>query len=735
MARPGWRRPLQLALPFAVLALVAIAVPLADVAEQLAVGAVLAGLIAGWLLVPLVVRLRRRLKRRHIIKQRLPDLPAAARHDLAAVFHAFDTDRSRDLLHAAAILRQLQNQIEHPAPVVTPSGSAIVAGNLPVTTAAAAAVPPPAADTAAAALAAAPAPALATVPDLPAVIAGLQGICVVRAMLNHHDGLGLFDPHCPEIERQMFCRGVPALSKRALVDELTTLPLRELDRLARRLIATLDLLVESTAVPHLIPAADAVQMLTAMVGRAPLRAHGDSWIEWWRVSRPRLLRTGGAGIVAMRLLRDRRHNQVYQLGQRMWAEGVPSADFQTLLDVAGFFRFVLRPRSTIEDTADRGRAACPYFAEGRYWNIADFLKYPLGDATRALQFCRNYPEYRRNKIEFIDRLIELAVAYPGEMDQVLAEALFKLVGDTAHHVAGRGGWKPAMWQEFWRKLLAGGGFEPGLEALVRGVEMTEARRMREARQALEMAARQMPDATAPVINLVYLECQAGRPDHARRAIEAVLDARPTQGTLALGLGKLAFFNLHDLALAERLLTRAQKLMFEPIEAHLLLGHTCLMTNRAKLAQEHYRRAYELDPSCPDALLGLARTMIELKMYLRAIDYLKTVTLQYPGAPADWANFFLFQTYREIGQNHDAIERLRSVPEVLIDDPDLLEEISYYLESQQEYPWARDLQKRAMLYRTKNPPKENSRASGGTANPWDDPNSDPDDGGLKEGPAR
>ncbi|HTL53154.1 MAG TPA: tetratricopeptide repeat protein [Planctomycetota bacterium] len=724
MLRELWRRHIHFSIPVVLFALIVVALTLADVTEQLVVVGTLSGMILAWLLVPFALHLYRGYHQRRILRQRLPDLPPATRHTLIHVLELVRTGNPRELDRAATLLNAVQSDLAAAAAAVAPPPAPALNPDAPTPSAPAAPAGPTLVTPATPA-------SLAQVPELPALLEGLRGLVTVRSISLRRELPGLLHGAFPEVERQMFCRGAQMVSKPNLVEEVKNAPLVELERILRRVVATVDLLVECSVGSHLLTPSEADQYLAAMVGRSPARAFDENWRLWWQSARPRLLKAGGAALLAMRLLRDRRYNQVYQLGQRLWVEGVPTRDFTMLLDLAAFYRFWMRRRSPIDDPAGRGRRSCPYFTDGRYLNVTDFLKYPLADTSRVSEFCKNYPDYKKQKVDCIENMIELLGAYPGEMDQILAETLIRLVGDVPRQALGRGGWRPAVWREFWTKLIEQDGFEPGLSALVAGVRSIEAGQLAEARGSLEAAARRMPDATAPVINLVYLECQAGRPDLARRAIEAVLDARPNQGTLALGLGSLALYNLHDLALAEKLFTRAQKLMFEPVEAHISLGQICLMTNRAKLAQDHFRRAYELDPSCPQALLGLARTMIEMKMYWRAIGYLKTVTLQHPGATADWANFFLFQTYREMGQNRDAIERLKSVPDLLIDDPDMLEEISYYLESQQEYPWALELQKRAMLYRSKQPPKQSSRASG--ANPWDETSEGDEGGGLKEGP--
>ncbi len=495
----------------------------------------------------------------------------------------------------------------------------------------------------------------------------------------------------PQMQALVFSAGAQrvALRQPALEREMAEVTSADLDELAQDYICLIDVLISSLGRREMPFAQEAEDLLAFTTGRIFMLGTRERFSNWWKATRPVLVRGGGALIVGLRLVERELYGEAANLLTAVSRGGMLSSDADALRRAASFLSLFAQPQWRMT-SADIPR----YFAEGYYYMAAEMgvLRFPMAELPEVIGCCQRGKILRDSK----RRLIEDALAVWGVFGDNLSPAMSLLMKRLLEHKSRQCPARLSYWREQWATRRES--FERPVALLMDGVIAVAERRLDDAARLFEEVSKLDPDSSMPLVNLVHVKLLAGQAAEGRKLADTIQIRFPTDGHALISLGRFFVLHLDDTKEAERLFTQAQSLTDPPTEALICLGEIKYMEGLYIDAQEYFSYAKQLDPELPGPKLELARVYMETKRYDLAIENLQSVVQCGPAEARDLAHYLLYRTYREMGHDRRAFECLDKVPQKFFKEPDVLDDIAGHLESEQRYAKAREFAERAMLLR-------------------------------------
>jgi tetratricopeptide (TPR) repeat protein len=496
----------------------------------------------------------------------------------------------------------------------------------------------------------------------------------------------------PQLHALMFCQpaGRIALRTRSLNSEIERVTGPELDAIARGYMTLVSALTSAAENPASPFHSDAADLLTMLTGRSHLLHANERIAAWWQDMRPQLQRGGGALLAGLRLLQRGAFQEAANLLERLARDGLLSRETETLRRAARFLALFSQPQFQMNN-ADIPR----YFAEGLYhqWHEIGVFRFPTAEVPEVVACCKRGKIYRDAKRSLIEDALDAWDRLGEDAAEPLAMLLRRLLDERGRHPPTR----PDLWRAKWnaRKHT----FERDVALLMDGIVATSRQRWAAALQAFDAAAALDTASSLPLVNKVSVLLKSGRKQEARRLIEHIQIIHPKDGQALIAMGRMLAIHLEDTVESEKLFEKALDLVQPQTEVLNYLGEVKMLAGNYEDSEFYFQQARELDPAQPGPKLGLARALMELRRFTDAISVLKEVVRDGPSDARDLANFMLYRTHREAGEDRVSLKYLDLVPTRFFNDPDTIDDIAVHLESEKMYAKAREFAERAMLLRT------------------------------------
>jgi tetratricopeptide (TPR) repeat protein len=158
----------------------------------------------------------------------------------------------------------------------------------------------------------------------------------------------------------------------------------------------------------------------------------------------------------------------------------------------------------------------------------------------------------------------------------------------------------------------------------------------------------------------------GRYDEAEAEFQKALAVNPSFVPAITDLGKLQYFDRHNVAAAQKLFEQALRLSPTYAPAHYAYGVLLEQRGDLEAALEHYRAAAADFPDDFDTEYDLGSVLLKLKRPAEAIAPLRLATQLQPAAPRAWIN--LRAAYLMAGQPDAAAQAARDAMQALTRDP-------------------------------------------------------------------
>jgi len=522
---------------------------------------------------------------------------------------------------------------------------------------------------------------------------GLTALASVSWMARQRPGRTLSCLHqpFPQLHALVFSYSALRVQIRypALARELADVSSEELDALAHQYTELLDELVLALRERHRPFSEEAEELLLFATGRAFIIAAPERFVAWWNLFRPVVVRGGGAMLVALRLFQREAYAETSVLMKRLSQDGLLSEQADTLQRAATFMSLFTQPQwhMTSADIPN-------YFRNGHYHMAVEMgvLRFPTAELPEVIQACRDGKMLRESKKRLIEDILALWATLGDELGPQMALLLKKLTESQGRQCPVRLNY----WRQHWAERRDN--FEKNIELLMDGIAASANGRLQLAQRNFTEVARLDPTCSLAAVNQVYIYLLRGKVEQARELSAEIETRFPKDSTALIALGRMFVTRVEDTAEAERLFIKALEVSDPKTEALLCLGDVKLMEGFYMEAQAYFDHARQVDPSLPDAKLGLARVYMETKRYEHAIEHLNSVVAENRSDARDLANYLLYRTYREMGHDKRAVQCLDKVPASFFKEPDLLDDIAVHLESEKQYAKAREFAERAMILR-------------------------------------
>ncbi len=511
-------------------------------------------------------------------------------------------------------------------------------------------------------------------------------------MSRQRPGRPLSSHHAFPHLQALVLNAVPArmpIRTASLERELVQTESRDLDALAQEYIALVDVLIASLTNHRMPFSNEAENLLEFTTGRVFIVNSTDRFAAWWRLTRPVLMRGGGALLVGMRLMQHEHFAQAAQLLRALGREGLLSAEAETLRRAATFLALFAEPQWHLRcDDVER------YFADGCYHMAGEMgvLRFPMAEIPEVVACCRIGDDLRERKRTLIEDSLALWSQFVDDLSPVLAVLLKRLLEHKGRQCPAR----LSFWRDYWHTHQAQ--FDRVTALLMNGIAATAERRLADAELCFTQAAELDPQSSVARVNLVQVLIHAGERQRARTLARTIEKAFPNDGQALMSLGRFFMTHFEDSTEAERLILQARRLTDPPTEALICLGEIKFMEGLYIEAQEYFSDAKQLNPELPGPRLQLARVYMETRRFDLAIENLRSVARDSPPDARDLAHYLLYRTYREMGEDRKAFEQLDKVPARFFKEPDVLDDIAGHLESEHRYAKAREFAERAMILR-------------------------------------
>lgn len=519
----------------------------------------------------------------------------------------------------------------------------------------------------------------------------LRAYAWTRFLMRHLRAVSSYRERFPHLQALIFSHGRVMPRRQVLARELAEVTSADLDQYARGYTALVDRMVAALGDRRSPFHGQAEEILEFLTGRAYMVGARERFEQWWKEQRPVMLRGGGALLAGVRLLQRDCFAEAAQLLERASEGGLLSTETETVRRAAGYFAMITRPQWRLT-TQDIPR----YFHELHYLNCVEMgvLRYPAAELPEVVNCCQRARELREAKKNFIEDAFALWQTFGDELSRPLSMLLRRLLDHEVRPWPAR----YAYWRKQWddRKKE----FEEPVVLMMEGVAAAAGGHLAAANLLFERSAKLDPKQSTPFANMVYLRLAAGKEDEARRLAQDLLQRFPSEPSAFIAMGRLYAQHLKNPAEAERMFLRAFELDRSSPEPLICLAEVKLQDGKYNESQEYFDHAKQLDPGSPEAKLGLARIYMETKRWELAVQYLQAVSQESLGDTQHLAHYYLYRTFREIGNDRLAIEYLDKVPTPFFKEPDLLDDIAFHLESERLYAKAKQFSERAMLLRAR-----------------------------------
>lgn len=542
--------------------------------------------------------------------------------------------------------------------------------------------------------------AIAILDQLPANVAPevretalwLRAYASTRWLMRMRRAVSSYRERYPHLQALLFSHGRVVPRRQVLARELADVSSAQLDTFAKAYIVLVDRMIAALGDRRSPFHGQAEEILEFLTGRSYMVGSKERFEQWWKELKPVVRRGGGALFAAVRLVQRDCYAEAAQLLARVGAGGMLSEETETLRRVSDYFSIFMRPQWRLT-TQDIPR----YFNELHYFTCVEMgvLRYPAAEYPEVVACCQRARKLRESKKLFIDDVLNLWRVFGDELARPLAMVLRRLL---EHHKVRPWPVRYAHWSKQWDELRKD--FEESAMLIMEGVAAAAGGHLAAANLLFERAAKLDPKQSTPFVNVVYLRLAAGKEDEARKLAQELLLRFPEDPSVYISMGRLYREHLKDPAEAERLYLRAFELDRTSPEALTCLAELKLADGKYNESQEYFDHAKQIDPGSPEAKLGLARIYMETKRWELAVQYLQSVSQESLGDTQHLAHYYLYRTFREIGNDRLAIEYLDKVPTPFFKEPELLDDIAFHLESERMYAKAKVFSERAMLLRSR-----------------------------------
>jgi len=521
----------------------------------------------------------------------------------------------------------------------------------------------------------------------------LTALTVMRWMTRQRPTRTIPAAHheCPQIHGLVFSFGdsrVP-LRPQTLQREISEAASADLDVIAQDYINLIDVLVASLGDRNAPFAEEAEEILTFMTGRSYMLGARERFNAWWSILRPVLVRGGGAVLVGARLMQRDCYAEAHELLTRLSEDGMLSQEADTMRRASGFLALFSQSQWRLT-SSDIPR----YFTQGYYYLAVEMgvLHFPTAELPEVVGCCRRGKVIRDAKRRLVEDALQIWDTFGDELAPQMASLLKRLLEQKGRNCPLR----LSYWRELWAERKDR--FEKPIALLMDGAAAANAGDLGAAEQLFVQASKLQPQMSLPLVNLVHVRMHAGNVVQAKELAEEIQRRFPKDAHAMISLGRLYAMHMDDTAEAEKLFLKAYELADPPTEALICLGEIKLMEGHYIESQEYFKHAREIDPTQPNAKLGLARVYMETKRYDLAIENLQSVASMGPPDARDLAHYLLYRTFREMSDDRKAVEYLDLVPQHFFKEPEVLDDIAVHLEGGKMYAKAREFAERAMILR-------------------------------------
>ncbi|MBI3830378.1 MAG: tetratricopeptide repeat protein [Planctomycetes bacterium] len=541
--------------------------------------------------------------------------------------------------------------------------------------------------------------AIAILDQLPANVAPeiretaqwLRAYAGTRWLMRMRRAVSSYRERYPHLQALLFSHGRVVPRRQILARELAEVSSVQLDQFAKSYIVLMDRMIAALGDRRSPFHGQAEEILEFLTGRSYMVGAKERFEQWWKELKPVMRRGGGALFAGVRLLQRECFAEAAQLLARVGDGGMLSEETETVRRSASYFAMITRPQWRLT-TQDIPR----YFNDLHYLNCVEMgvLRYPAAELPEVVSCCQRARKLREAKKAFIGDVFKLWQAFGEELARPLAMLLRRLLDHEVRPWPAR----YAYWRKQWEDREKD--FEEPVVLMMEGVAAAAGGHLAAANLLFERSAKLDPKQSTPYANMVYLRLAAGKEDEARKLAQDLLTRFPQEPAAYIAMGRLYAQHLKDAAEAERLFQRAFELDRTTSEPLICLAELKLADGKYNESQEYFDHAKQLDPGSPEAKLGLARIYMETKRWELAVQYLQSVSQESLGDTQHLAHYYLYRTFREIGNDRLAIEYLDKVPTPFFKEPDLLDDIAFHLESERMYAKAKVFSERAMLLRSR-----------------------------------
>ncbi|MCW8129515.1 MAG: tetratricopeptide repeat protein [Planctomycetota bacterium] len=519
----------------------------------------------------------------------------------------------------------------------------------------------------------------------------LRAYAWTRWLMRMRRSMSTYRERFPHLQALIFSHGRVIPRRQVLARELAEITSADLDQYTRAYVALIDRMIASLADRRSPFHGQAEEILEFLTGRAYMVGARERFEAWWKEMKPVLRRGGGALLASVRMLQREFYSECAQMLERVSEGGMLSNETETVRRASMYFSMITRPqwRLTTQDIPK-------YFKDLHYLNCVEMgvLRYPAAELHEVVSCCQRARELREAKKNFIEDVFSLWQAFGDELARPLSMLLRRLLDHEVRQWPAR----YSYWRKQWEDREKS--FEEPVVLMMEGVAAASGGHLAAANLLFERSAKLDPKQSTPFTNMVYLRLAAGKEDEARKLAQDLLQRFPHEPSAYIAMGRLYAQHLKDQPEAERLYLRAFELDRTTPEPLICLAELKLTEGKYNESQEYFDHAKQLDPGSPEAKLGLARIYMETKRWELAVQYLQAVAQESLGDTQHLAHYYLYRTYREIGNDRLAIEFLDKVPTPFFKEPDLLDDIAFHLESERMYAKAKVFSERAMLLRAR-----------------------------------
>lgn len=532
-------------------------------------------------------------------------------------------------------------------------------------------------------------------PEVQKTARWLRALSGTRWLMRNRRTVSNYRERFPQVHALVFSHGRVPLRRQMLAKEMADCTSRDMDQMVTAYIDLIDAMIAALDNHHSPFEGQAEEVLEFLTGRVYVLSARERYSQWWQPMRRLIGRGGGALLVGVRLLQREYYQEASQMLERLGQDGLLSQETETVRRMAAFFALIVSTQLRITNTE-----IPRFFRDLHYHGCVEMgvLRYPTAEIPEVIECCRNAQNMREAKRGFLDDVFHLWGGFNEELAGHCAALLKRLLDMRGRKCPSRLAYWKDVWAEKSPKL------DESVMRMMEGVVAVAEGRQEDAQKVFAAVSALDPSMSAPLVNQVYLCLVTGKEDEARKLAEEAGRRFGQDAGAMISLGRLFATHLEDTQEAERLFQRARDLDKSSTEPLICLGEVKLMEGKYIESQKYFDWAAQIDPSSLEAKLGLARTYMETQRYDGAVSNLLSVARDGRGDARHLAHYLLYRTYRDKGDNDQAINYLDKVPTPFFKEPDELDDIAFHLEREKQYAKARVFSERAMLLRARGRPQ-------------------------------